>query len=313
MSEHESALSASALTAHLDALLSGLGGRTSLAAQRLSRAGGRGRALRLAPTLSDDADDPSERPSEKRRPSQGASQSAGVSSGSADTIRLRAEERLPAASLAKLPIALEVLRRVDLGQFVLDETMDTANEPRVGGGGLLDLFSPATRLTLGDLCALMLAVSDNTAANYLLDLVGMGEVNETLLRLNLPATRLARHFMDFAARAAHRENETSASDMATLLALLAGNSLPGGKVIRGYLAGQLCFDELLAVLPPEAEVAHMSGDLEGILNDAGILRGPGGACVYAMLTAEQTDVPAARRAVCQAVRLLWDAWCAPED
>lgn len=67
------------------------------------------------------------------------------------TLRLRAEAPLPAASLAKLPIAVEVLRRADMGQFSLAERLDTAREPRVGGGGVLDYLDPGARLTLGDL------------------------------------------------------------------------------------------------------------------------------------------------------------------
>ena len=58
---------------------------------------------------------------------------------------LNADETFPAAGLAKLPVAVEFLRRVDLGQFDLAERWDTSAEPRVGGSGVLDFLDPATR------------------------------------------------------------------------------------------------------------------------------------------------------------------------
>jgi beta-lactamase class A len=155
----------------------------------------------------------------------------------------------------------------------------------------------------------MLIVSDNTASNFLLDLVGMGEVNETMNRLNLAHTKLARHFMDAAARASGRDNVTSAGDMLTLIGLIRGNALPGGRRLRETLAAQQSFSELTeGWLPTSASLAHKDGTLDGVVHDAGIVSGPGGVAMYCILTAEQRDIPAARSAVGSILRLLWDAW-----
>ncbi|HLY31362.1 MAG TPA: serine hydrolase [Ktedonobacterales bacterium] len=227
----------------------------------------------------------------------------------AGSVRIRADEVFPAASLAKLPIAIELLRRADLRQFSLAERLDTAREPRVGGGGVLDYLDPGVRLTLGDLCTLMIIVSDNTAANFLLDLVGMGEVNETLSRLKLTHTTLARHFMDGAARAARRDNLTTADDMLALLTLIQGNALPGARRLYEMLSAQQLSTELAeGWLPADARLAHKDGALADTVHDAGILSGPGGSGVYCILTAEQSDIPAARVAIGQTLRLLWEAW-----
>src|SRR5258708_8478863 len=209
-------------------------------------------------------------------------------------IRLRADDALPAASLAKLPIAVELMRRADLGQFDLAERLETSAEPRVGGGGMLDYLDPGTQLTLADLCLLMLAVSDNTAANFLLDLVGMGEVNETMARLGFTQTHLARRFMDWEARAARRENLTSATDCVHLPALMPGRSLTRADRIRAMLAAQQVADDIRAWLPAGAALAHKTGELPDVFADAGILSGPGGACVFCVLTAEQPHLPTAR-------------------
>jgi beta-lactamase class A len=224
-------------------------------------------------------------------------------------LALNADSSFPAAGLAKLPIAVEFLRRVDLGQFDLAERWDIADEPRADGSGILDFLDRTTRLTLGELCALMLIVSDNTAGNILLGLVGMGEVNESLSRMGLAHTKLARRFMDFEARAARRDNVTSAGDMLTLLALVQQNLLPGARWLRDTLAAQRQFVELAAGwLPPTAHLAHKDGLLPDGAHDAGLLSGPQGTCAYCVMTVEQTDVPAARYAIGRVVRLLWDFW-----
>lgn len=280
--------SAPSLAARVAALLDPLGGRTSFAAQRLPSAS-RGplpiRASASGPVPHTERQD------------------------EAASVALRPDDVFPAASLAKIPIALELLRRADMGQFDLTERLDTSSEPRVGGGGVLDYLDPATLLTLDDLCFLMIGVSDNTAANFLLDLVGIGEVNETMGRLNFTHTRLARRFMDFAARAAHRENVISAGDMTALLSLLRGSALPGAARLRELLAAQQLDEDLKALLPETARLAHKTGALDGIFHDAGILTGPSGACVYCVLTADQPDVPAARFAIARLLRELWNDWC----
>lgn len=225
-------------------------------------------------------------------------------------IRLRADEVFPAASLAKIPIAIELMRRIDLGQYARDEQFDTSGEPRVGGGGVLDYLNPTISLTLNDLCTLMLIVSDNTISNFLLDLLGMGEINETMSRIRLTHTHLARRFMDMEARAAHRDNVTTAGEMLTLLALIRSGAMPGARQIGEMLAAQQSFEELAAWLPADARLAHKDGSLDDTFADVGLLTGPGGSCAFAILTTEQTDIPAARGVICRAVRTLWDAWCA---
>ena len=272
------------------AILTPLGGRTACAA-RLFRPGARPSARH--------ADDDGETAPEPDASLQ---------------VALNASEVLSAAGLAKLPIAVEFLRRVDLGHFDLAERWDTSDEPRAGGSGVLDLLDATTQLTLGDLCTLMLIANDNTAANVLLDLVGMGEVNESASRMKLNHTRLARRFMDFAARAARRDNVTSADDMLALLALIQRNMLPGAHWLRETLSHQQRFVELAEDwLPPAASLAHMDGLLPDATNDAGLLSGSRGTCAYCVLTAEQEDIPAARYAIGRAVRLLWDAWLSDES
>ncbi len=226
-------------------------------------------------------------------------------------VLLRADEVCPAASLAKLPIAVELARRVDLGALDWDERIDLASTPRAGGGSVLDALDPAWQPTLADLTSLMLGVSDNTASNRLLDLIGMGEVNETMVRLGLTGTRLQRRFMDLAARAAGRDNVTTASDLLTLLALVRANAVPHAARLRALLQHDPRTEAVTFDLPPAAELAHKGGVLDDTIHAAGLLAGPAGACVYCVLTTDQHDLAYATLVCARILRLLWDAWCVP--
>ena len=122
--------------------------------------------------------------------------------------------------------------------------------------------------------------------------------------------------MDFSLRARGHDNVTCARDIAGLLAMAHANSLPGARGFRELLAVQQVADDLRAWLPVSAELGHKTGALDdngagtGTFHDAGLLRGPGGSCVFCLLTDGQPDLPAARSAVGRALRVLWESWCA---
>ncbi|MBV2154982.1 serine hydrolase [Kitasatospora sp. SUK 42] len=87
---------------------------------------------------------------------------------------------LPVASASKLLLLAEVARRLDSGELAADGPVEVRPEDVTGGTGLLGRLS-RPGWTVEDLAWLTAAVSDNTATNALLRLVG------------LPATvRLAR-------------------------------------------------------------------------------------------------------------------------
>jgi beta-lactamase class A len=207
-----------------------------------------------------------------------------------ERVLVRADEAFPAGDLARLPIAVEALRRIDLGQFRFDDPVEGADELLAGGGMAPDALAPG-------------------AANALLDLVGLGEVNETMSRLKLERTRLARLFGDVDTRDPRRKNTTSADDMVTLVGLIAGRALPGSQRLLAMLSAPRAADALMTGgLPSDAQLAHCGGAQDDLVHDAGVLTGPGGACAYCLLMAAQPDARAAYGAVGETLRLLWGEW-----
>ena len=76
-----------------------------------------------------------------------------------------------------------------------------------------------TRITLRDLATMMVAVSDNSATNVLIDRVGMENVNALMDSLGLAHTRLRRKMMDLKAASEGRENISTPAEMMTLLGI----------------------------------------------------------------------------------------------
>lgn len=110
------------------------------------------------------------------------------------SIRFNPEQRFAQASVYKLPIAIQLLRCVEAGQFTLDnkiEVLDTDISP--GSGMIKDNLLPGATLSLQNLLSLTLRVSDNTASDILLRLAGgANAVSAWLQSVNLSDIRVDR-------------------------------------------------------------------------------------------------------------------------
>lgn len=130
-----------------------------------------------------------------------------------------------------------------------------------------------TKITLRDLATMMVAVSDNSATNVLIDRVGMENVNAFLDSLGLHNTRLRRKMMDIKAAGEGRENVSTPNEMSKLL-----QSLYQGKILNRELTDD--FFKVLAThkdswiprdLPEDLKIADKPGALEGVRNDSGVI------------------------------------------
>lgn len=110
---------------------------------------------------------------------------------SGERIEYQAGLPLPIASVIKTPILISLLQRWRSGSVDLDRRIDLSDASLIGGSGVLSLFGPGIRPTVRDLATLMIAVSDNTATNIVLDLVGGHEaVTQDMAQLGLSSIRM---------------------------------------------------------------------------------------------------------------------------
>jgi beta-lactamase class A len=101
----------------------------------------------------------------------------------------------PMASTVKVPLAVQLLTRVDRGELRLDSMIALRpTDLHPGSGTLTDLFrQPGVVLSARNLMELMLRISDNSATDILLRTAGGGRaVNERLAALGVSGMRADR-------------------------------------------------------------------------------------------------------------------------
>lgn len=136
---------------------------------------------------------------------------------------LNSERVVPSASTIKILIMIEALNQILLGKHHLDEIICTKQNDRVEYSIISELDGYC--YTFKDLITLMIIISDNTATNVLIDLLGFDSINNMALKLGLKETRLRRKMMDFEAAKLGRQNTTTTMDMAILMELLYNSSI----------------------------------------------------------------------------------------
>ncbi|MBI4539105.1 MAG: class A beta-lactamase [Gemmatimonadetes bacterium] len=115
-------------------------------------------------------------------------------------VYLNGGERFPMASSYKVPIAVELLTRVDRGEVRLDSLVRVEpGDLHPGSGTLTNLFDdPGVILSIHNLLELMLLISDNSATDIMLEVAGgaeavsgrMRELEIDGLRVDRPTVRL---------------------------------------------------------------------------------------------------------------------------
>lgn len=212
-----------------------------------------------------------------------------INQSTGERLEINQDMVFPAASMIKVPIMFEIMRRAAEGGLSLDDTLKVTDEYKTGGAGILQELRSGLTMTVRELVTLMIVLSDNTATNMLIDLVGMEAVNQTMVGLGLKSTVLRRRMMDFDAARAGLENETCAADLACLFEhIYSVSSLPreNGAMMLDILKRQQIRDKLPFYLPCETVLAHKTGTLSGVEHDAGILLLPGSSYIVCVLTAD---------------------------
>ncbi len=228
---------------------------------------------------------------------------------SGETFLVNADTVFPQASSIKIPVLLELFRQAQAGALGLDERVEVKRAQMVGGSGVLQRFGDGTSaLSLRDLAAVMIVLSDNTATNILIDRVGMANVNENLKRLGLTQTRLQRRMLDTDAQRASRENLSTPREMATLLEMLhQGKALDGTHTAAALEILKYPKETpLRRGLPENVALANKPGSIPGVHCDSGIVLLTGRPYVISVMTTYAKDSDVSGRAISDVSRRVFD-------
>jgi beta-lactamase class A len=201
---------------------------------------------------------------------------------------LHEDEVFAQASSIKITVLANLYLQAEQGELKLTDLYTVQSSDLVADSDIMNGLTPGvTRVTLRDLATMMVAVSDNSATNVLIDRVGMPNVNSMLDRLGLTHTRLRRKMMDLQAAKEGRENISTPREMMTLL-----DAIYHGKVLNKESTND--FFKMLSTnkdswiprdLPADLKVADKPGALEAVRNDSGVVFVEGRPFVICVMTA----------------------------
>lgn len=219
---------------------------------------------------------------------------------------VNADRSFQLASMFKIAVLVTAFRHVDTGRLALDRRYAVQAGHKLIGSGILSYLDAGLAPTLRDLLTLMIIVSDNTATDMVLDLLGgPAVVDQTLRDLGIadihvrhrtrdllwavfPADALVLTEAEFARytreHALQRLDHLVAPGAATntgtpaalnrLLALIERGTCASADAcaaMRTILKRQTFNHRLPRTWPGDVEFAHKTGTLGDMRGDSGIL------------------------------------------
>jgi serine-type D-Ala-D-Ala carboxypeptidase (penicillin-binding protein 5/6) len=209
-----------------------------------------------------------------------------------------ADRAMPTASLIKFPIMIEAYRQQSLGRVDLDSRIDLKPDDKVPGSGILTTHFSSVSLSLRDAIQLMIAFSDNTATNLVVDQIGLPSTALTMEQLNCPNTKLhAKVYRRDTSIFPDRSQQfglgsTTAREMISLLERLEHGQLVSLEACEAMKKHLLACDDktkLKRLLPAVTKVAHKTGAVSATRTDAGLIYTPSGPIAVCVLTNDNKD------------------------
>ena len=242
--------------------------------------------------------------------------------GTGDSLYIDADQSFHAASTMKVPIMIQLFRRVDGGGLSLDYKLLLVNQ----FGSIVDgspyaldgsddsdsaMYSlVGTRVTVRDLITHMITRSSNLATNSLVALANAAAAESTMRSLGAMKIRVLRGVEDQKAFDAGLNNTTTARDLSIILSAIEENkaaSPTSCATMREILLEQEFNTGIPAELPQGTRVAHKTGWITGITHDAALVypaHGP--TYTLVVLTKGIPDEPTEQKLIADISKLVYE-------
>jgi beta-lactamase class A len=249
-----------------------------------------------------------------------------LANGGGESFRYHADDVMPTASLIKFPVMIETYRQAAAKEVDLDSFVTLKKQDKVPGSGVLTYhFSDGVTIRLRDAVRLMIAYSDNTATNLVLDAIGIGATAATMEKMGYPHTKI--HSKVF------RRDTSVFPERSKQYGL--GSTKPDElirlceAVYRKQILSPAACDEMLEhlracddkdkfprLLPPGTKVAFKTGSLADTRTAAGIIECPAGPVAVCVMSYDNQDkrwVPdnAGNRLCAEIARAVYDHFDRP--
>ncbi len=235
------------------------------------------------------------------------------------TLFINENENFHAASTMKTPVMIELFKQVEDKKISLEDSVLIENKFRsiVDGSSYSMDFGVDSddivyknigkKMSVYDLCYLMITVSSNFATNILIEKVGAQNTNNYMHKLGAKNIQVLRGVEDLKAFNLGKNNTTTAKDMLVIFEKLASGKLKGNKKMMEILFDQKFNEIIPELLPKGTKVAHKTGSVNGVQHDTAIVYPEkGNSYILILLTKELKNENAGVKAMQQVSKLVYD-------
>ena len=199
---------------------------------------------------------------------------------------MNGHEPFAAASMIKLPVLISLLAAIDRGEVKFDQSLPIRQDLITGGSGYLQYRPVNSKMTVKDTAWLMMVISDNTATNMIIDVLGGKEkLSNEFASWGLAQTRINNMLGDF-----DGTNKTSPYDLVYLLARVYRGEIlsPASKT---WLTDVMLHTKIRTLinpgLGPGATLGHKTGDIGSMVGDVGMVTAPNGVRYFVSIQVER--------------------------
>ncbi len=212
------------------------------------------------------------------------------------------DKQMTSAGLMKLIFAVAFLKRVEAGDYSMDEFISIKEEDKKPGSGILREFIERN-YTIRELITVMLVEGDNTATFKLMKLMGSEKINSTFDEMGLKNTVLSGD-------PGVKENLTTAQDLATVLRMLYKHSYLSEEnseylidLLRQRVKSRIAF---YLDFKERFKFASKTGNSQGIEHEAAIINAPNGNYIFTIMSSDIPNSVYGIVTLAKAGMMVWD-------
>ncbi|GAA0085243.1 serine hydrolase [Clostridium sp. CTA-7] len=218
--------------------------------------------------------------------------------------------QMVAAGCMKLPISVSLIKAVENKKIDFLDKIKIDGKDKVYGTGIIHEFNER-EYTVFELLVAMLIQSDNTAANKIIDIVGIDEINRDIKEMGLKNTVLNRKTTDERKGKNEVENITSALDLARIWRHLYNStylSPENSQMLIDILTRQQIKNKLALYIPDDLkyEISSKTGDKNGVENDTQLIRLSKGNFTFTVLSMGIPNSVYGTVTLAKCGKMMWD-------
>lgn len=182
--------------------------------------------------------------------------------------------RFLAASTIKLPVMAAFFQACELGLIHESQTYKFSREELIEDSPILDKLSSNKNISYLDLVKAMIVLSDNTATNIIINLLGIHFIQKWMKDNHFHQTELNRLMMDFKSRQKGIDNWTTPAEMSFFMHKLYLKQLVSTKKSQemiSILESTQDLEKIPYLFDDSVKIANKPGELPSNRSDVALL------------------------------------------